>query len=112
MQYLDIKYINLISPRLAKFATKKQGLYNFRCPYCGDSQRDLKKARGYLFQVKNTFTFKCHNCGMSTSFHKFLKDFDQTLHDQYILERFKEGTTGKGTNAPNPKFDFKKPISL
>lgn len=110
MQYLDIKYINLISPRLAKFATKKQGLYNFRCPYCGDSQRDLKKARGYLFQVKNTFTFKCHNCGMSTSFHKFLKDFDQSLHDQYVLERFKEGTTGKRTNTPDPTFNFKKPI--
>lgn len=110
MQYLETKYINLISSRLSKFSRKKSGLYNFRCPYCGDSQRDLKKARGYLFQVGNTFTYKCHNCGMSTSFHKFLKDIDQSLHDQYVLERFKEGTTGKKTNVPDPKFNFKKPI--
>ena len=109
MQYLDTKYINLISARLDKFAQKKTGLYNFRCPYCGDSQRDKKKARGYLFQMKTTYTYKCHNCGMSTSFHKFLKDFDESLHDEYVMEKYKEGHTGKGTYTPNPKFNFKKP---
>jgi len=31
------------------------------------------------------------------------------LYDQYILDRYKEGTTGKGRRVPNPKFEFKKP---
>jgi len=46
---------------------------------------------------------------MSTSFHKFLKDFDESLHDEYVMEKYKEGHTGKGTYTPDPKFNFKKP---
>ena len=43
MNYIDTKYINLVSVRLGKFAEKKKGLYNFRCPYCGDSQKYKNK---------------------------------------------------------------------
>ena len=43
MNYIDTKYINLVSVRLNKFAEKKRGLYNFRCPYCGDSQKYKNK---------------------------------------------------------------------
>ena len=32
------------------------------------------------------------------------------LHDQYVMERYREGLTGKGTQTANPKFDFKKPV--
>ena len=31
------------------------------------------------------------------------------LHDQYVMEKFKDGRTGKGTTVPNPKFNFKEP---
>ena len=46
--FVDIKYIGLLSPNLSQFKKKKDGLYNFRCPYCGDSQKNKLKARGYL----------------------------------------------------------------
>jgi len=32
------------------------------------------------------------------------------LYDQYVLERYKEGLTGKGTQTASPKFDFKQPV--
>ena len=32
------------------------------------------------------------------------------LHDQYVMERYKEGLTGKGTQTASPKFDFKTPV--
>jgi len=32
------------------------------------------------------------------------------LHDQYVMERYKEGLTGKGTQTASPKFDFKAPV--
>jgi hypothetical protein len=32
------------------------------------------------------------------------------LHDQYVMERYKEGLTGKGTQTASPKFDFKSPV--
>ena len=109
MSYLDVKYINLISPRLNLFTRKKADLYNFRCPYCGDSQKRRNKARGYLFKIKNNFTYKCHNCGVGRSLANFLRDQDTHLYDQYIMEKFKEGSTGKGTKTPNPKFTFTEP---
>ena len=53
--------------------------------------------------------YKCHNCGVGRTLSNFLKDQDSFLHDQYIMEKFKEGRTGKGTVTPNPKFNFKEP---
>lgn len=109
MSYLDVKYINLISPRLNLFSRKKADLYNFRCPYCGDSQKRRNKARGYLFKIKNDFVYKCHNCGMGRTLSNFIKDQDSFLHDQYVMEKFKEGKSGKGTTVPNPKLNFSEP---
>ena len=109
MSYLDVKYIQLVSPRLTLFKKKKADLFNFRCPYCGDSQKRKNKARGYLFKIKNDFVYKCHNCGVGRTLSNFLKDQDSFLHDQYVMEKFKDGRTGKGTVTPNPKFNFSPP---
>ena len=110
MDYVDVKYINLISSRFQKFKKVKNNLYNFRCPICGDSQKNKNKCRGYLYQIKNNTNFKCHNCGASLSFNNFLKHIDPTLHKQYTLEKFKEGHTGKNFVVEEPVFEFKKPI--
>jgi len=110
MDLVDSKYIGLVSSRLQKFKRVKADLYNFRCPICGDSQRNKNKARGYIYSVKNNTNFKCHNCGASLSFNNFLKEIDLTLHKQYTLEKFKEGHTGKNFVVEEPKFDFKKPV--
>lgn len=90
MSYIEEKYIGMISSRLDNF-TKKSKIYNFRCPYCGDSQRYKNKSRGYLYLIKDTFNYKCHNCGKSSSFSTFLKDIDSTLYDEYVFEKFKSG---------------------
>ena len=109
MSYLDDKYLGLISPRLEKFKKIRGGVYNFRCPYCGDSQRHKNKARGYIYPNKSDYNFKCHNCGMTRSFTYFLKDHDSSLYGEYIMERYRDGLTGKGTVAPEPNFTFSKP---
>jgi hypothetical protein len=109
MSFIDVKYVGLISPQLQKFAKKKESLYNFRCPYCGDSKKRQDKARGYIFKIKNDLVFKCHNCGIGRTFTNFLKDQNSILYDQYLLERYKEGLTGKGTQTPNPSFNFQEP---
>jgi hypothetical protein len=106
MDFVDVKYINLISSRLQKFKKVKNNLYNFRCILCGDSQKNKNKARGYLYQVKNNTNFKCHNCGANISFNNFLKQLDLTIHKQYIFEKFKEGNTGRNFVAEEPKFQF------
>jgi hypothetical protein len=109
MDFVDVKYINLISPRLQKFKKVKNNLFNFRCPICGDSQKNKNKARGYLYQVKNNTNFKCHNCGLNISFNNFLKQLDINTHKQYTFEKFKEGTTGKNFVVDEPEFKFETP---
>ena len=110
MDFVDVKYINLISSRFQKFKRVKNNLYNFRCPICGDSQTNKNKARGYLYQIKNNTNYKCHNCGVNVSFNNFLKQIDTQIHKQYIFEKFKEGNTGKNftTQAPVLKFEAPK----
>ena len=110
MDFVDSKYIGLVSSRLQKFKRVKADLYNFRCPLCGDSQRNKNKARGYIYSVKNNTNYKCHNCGISLSFNNFLKDIDSVLHKQYTLEKFKEGHTGKNFVVEEPKFETVKPV--
>jgi len=109
MDFVDVKYINLISGRFHKFKKVKHNLYNFRCPICGDSQKNKNKARGYLYQVKNNTNYKCHNCGVNVSFNNFLKQIDTVIHKQYIFEKFKEGNTGKNFTTEEPIFKFDKP---
>ena len=110
MDLVDSKYISLVSSRLQKFKKVKADLYNFRCPICGDSQKNKNKTRGYFYVVKNNTNFKCHNCGASLSLNNFLKKIDTTLYKQYTLEKFKEGHTGKNFVVDTPKLEFKKPV--
>ena len=109
MNLIDSKYIGLISSRLIKFKRVKSDLYNFRCPICGDSKKNKTKTRGYLYTIKADVNFRCHNCGASMTFSNFLKEIDPVVHKQYVFERFKQGSTGRGTVVEEPVFKFEAP---
>ena len=104
--YIDTKFLNQLSNRLTNFKQKKPGLWNFRCPHCGDSQKSKTKSRGFVYEKKNNLFFKCHNCGMGQSLGNFIKFLDGRLHKEYVLERYKDS---KPVAAP----DFiQKPIKF
>ena len=106
---IDTKYISLVSSRLEKFARKKDYLYNCRCPYCGDSQKNKNKARGYFYRSKTGMNYKCHNCGHGTTVEKFVKFMDPELHKQYVMERWSE----KGKRSPSDKLSVEfKPVKF
>ena len=109
MNLVDSKYIGLVSPRLQKFKRVKSNLYNFRCPICGDSKKNKSKTRGYFYTIKADVNFRCHNCGASMTLSNFLKEIDPIIHKQYVFERFKQGSTGRGTVVEEPKFNFEAP---
>ena len=109
MNLIDSKYIGLVSSRLTKFKRVKSDLYNFRCPICGDSKKNKTKTRGYLYTIKADVNFRCHNCGASMTFSNFLKEIDPVVHKQYVFERFKQGSTGRGTVVEEPVFKFEAP---
>jgi hypothetical protein len=88
---VDNKYVRLVSGRLRNFKQKNQNLYNASCCFCGDSQKNKLKARMYIFEKQNDLYVKCHNCGIGTNVSGLLKQLDESLHSEYILERYKSG---------------------
>jgi len=105
--YIDVKFVNLISPQLQQFKKKSEFLWNFRCPYCGDSQKSRTKARGFVYRKKNDLFYKCHNCGVGTTLGNLIKHIDSKIYKDYIFERYKKGVK---TNNPEPEFKFNVPI--
>ena len=86
--YIDLKYLNILSGQLSQFKRKDNNLFNFRCPFCGDSEKNKLKARGYVFLVEGAYLYKCHNCGTSANIDKLLSHVNSELHREYRTERF------------------------
>ena len=105
--YIEQKYLLIASPQLQQFKKKGDHLFNFRCPYCGDSQKSRTKARGFVFPKENNLIYKCHNCGKGASIGNLLKHLDSKIYNDYIMERYKkdrpEVKSGLG-NFVKPKF--------
>ena len=95
----------MLSPRLDKFKKVRDNLFNFRCPYCGDSRKSQSKARGYFYRKKNDYFYRCHNCGKGTTFGKVLEYIDTMMYKEYIMERYK----GDAPKTEAPEFNFKAP---
>ena len=108
---VESKYIGLISHRLRNFKRKQDYLWNFSCPICGDSKKNLLKARGYVYKKGNNLFYSCKNCGIGTSLGKLLENVDGSLYKEYVLERYKSGESGFSNfkeptfNIPSPRFD-------
>ena len=86
--WLEEKYVNRISYKLDRFKKRGPYLWNFRCPFCGDSKRDKSKTRGYIYKKKDVLFFHCHNCHESMFFGKFMQRLDVPLHKEYTMEKF------------------------
>ena len=108
MSYIDSKYLNILGPQLLKFKKRGDFLWNFRCPYCGDSEKSRIKARGYVYRKKTDLFYKCHNCGMGQSVGNLIRDIDPALHKRYVMERYKAGETGQ-RKTKTPEFKFEPP---
>lgn len=110
--WLQEKYLKMFSCRLKLFKPKKKGVYNCRCPICGDSQKNKTKARGYFYTRKNELFYDCKNCGSPDhrTFDKFLKWFDVELYKEYRMELFKESMHSKSIIKPvKITFNYNKP---
>lgn len=88
MQWLDTKYVNLLSFRLRNFKRKGTDQWNFSCPFCGDSKSNKQKARGYIYERKGKLRFFCHNCNVpGVDVPKLVKHLDPMMYDDYIKEK-------------------------
>ena len=88
--YIDRSFLLRITPKLKKFSQKKEDLYNFRCPICGDSTKNTNKCRGYIYRKDNDYFYRCFNCGTSLNFYQFLEHVASSLLKEYVFQNFKE----------------------
>lgn len=74
---------------------------NFRCPICHDSEKSKTKRRGWIYQHNgdNYLRYGCFNCNANMSFQRFLKMQDFNLHEQYILEKYRNNVVNERPEA-------------
>lgn len=92
--WLEQKYIGLISGRLDRFKRTNNKTFNFRCPICGDSQKNRSKARGFLFEKSDgAYLYHCHNCNVTMGLDKFIEAIDPNIFREYLTEKLKTDYT-------------------
>ena len=89
-EWLQRKYILLLSNILEGFKETTKGTFNCRCPICGDSTKNKHKKRGYWLHKNGEYKYFCHNCNATRSVENFLKEFAPNLAQEYKLEILKE----------------------
>ena len=92
--YIDKKFASLISRKLERFKWVGEEA-TFRCPICGDSEKNKYKTRGGFFPSKDFLMVGCFNCGYYRPFGAFLKHMDFNLYEEYRLEQFKYNNNNK-----------------
>lgn len=104
MSWLEQKYMNMLGSQLRNFSQKGPDLWNFSCPYCGDSKIKKNKARGYIFQRGNKYFFHCHNGCPGTNIESFFSYINPDIYNQYKSEKFKQN--------PKQQFQVSKPKTI
>lgn len=107
--FIDKKFINFVSSRLERFSWKKENLANCRCPICGDSSKSKAKARGFFFEKKGDYFYKCHNCGVGLNLYNFISKISPSLCKEYSLEKFKEKNASEPRKTQTTDMFTKKP---
>lgn len=107
MSWLETKYIGVLSTRLRNFKRKSGTLYNFSCPICGDSSKDQRKARAYIYEKQGKLRFHCHNgCG-TMSIPKFIKVVDEFTYNDFMVEKVMD--EGGPKKEKDPITQYNKP---
>jgi hypothetical protein len=87
--YLDEQYAGHIGLNVRNFKQKRNNIWRFSCPICGDST-NLYKAHGYLYPHNQRLYFKCFLCDVNMSLGDLIKSLDGKLHKEYLYELFLE----------------------
>ncbi len=111
MNWLDLKYIGGLAPKLSLFSRKDDNVWNMRCPLCGDSKKNKSKARGFILNKGKGYFYTCHNCNVSLPFYKFLETVDPLAYQEYIKEKFIEKYKNNTTKIVEPQPDISKFIT-
>ena len=116
--HIDERYRLLLINRYLKNVEEvtiagKRSKWIFSCPFCSPLARTESKKnerKGVLLwnDLQNSWVFYCARHGSAEcagggkTLEKFLGALDNDLAEQYRIDRWHSGTTGKGHNCPLP----------
>ena len=78
------EYIQKLAPFLPKFEKVKDGVYKFRCPFCGDSKKNPHKRSGYFYIINNDQNYRCFKCNHRSSLKNVLRVLKPELYMEYM----------------------------
>ena len=78
------EYIQKLAPYLPKFEKVKNGVYKFRCVFCGDSKKNPNKRSGYFYLINNDQNYRCHKCNYRSSLKNVLRVLKPELYMEYM----------------------------
>ena len=82
---IDVQFLQRLSFQLDRFSKKSDGLWNCRCPICGDSKKDKSKRRGFFGKVDSRINYFCQNCNANMPISQVLKLLDDNLYREYLF---------------------------
>ena len=81
------EYIQKLAPSLPKFEKVKDGVYKFRCVFCGDSKKNPNKRSGYFYLINNSQNYRCFKCNHRSSLKNVLRGLKPELYMEYMKEK-------------------------
>lgn len=86
---LEIELIESeVKNRVRNFRRLGDRQWKWSCSICGDSKRDLRKARFFVGEQDNTLMCYCHNCNWSGSFAKYTEYDHPDLYQRLQHSKF------------------------
>ena len=78
------EYIQKLAPSLPKFEKVKDGVYKFRCVFCGDSKKNPNKRSGYFYLINYSQNYRCFKCNHRSSLKNVLRVLKPELYMEYM----------------------------
>ena len=81
------EYIQKLAGSLPKFEKVKDGVYKFRCVFCGDSSKNPNKRSGYFYLINYSQNYRCFKCNHRSSLKNVLRGLKPELYMEYMNEK-------------------------
>ena len=81
---INEEYIQKLASSLPKFEKVKNGVYKFRCVFCGDSKKNPNKRSGYFYLINNSQNYRCFKCNHRSSLKNVLRELKPELYMEYM----------------------------
>lgn len=78
------EYIQKLAGSLPRFEKVKDGVYKFRCVFCGDSKKNPNKRSGYFYIINNSQNYRCFLCNHRSSLKNVLRVLKPELYLEYM----------------------------